>query len=227
MARRRYVPGVSATQVPLSGMAAALIGLAAFGTIAFQASWLVVRHINVMAHEGAHAVTASLLFREVDSIKLNADATGATSRSDGSTPVNIVIKFIGYVGPSLYGLGAAKLIESGHIAAVLWIALFLLAVLLLQLRMSFGIVTVILAGALVFLVLRYTPARDQVLAAYAIAWLLLLSGVRMVLEHGSGAGDAQDLRGLTHLPRFLWFLLWLAATLTAVAAGGKWLVMQS
>jgi hypothetical protein len=218
---------MSATQVPLPGMAAALIGVAALCVIAFEASWLVVRHLNVMAHEGAHAVTASLLLRKVDSIKLNSDATGETSRAGGGTPGNIVIKFAGYVGPSLYGLGAAKLIESGHIAAVLWIALFLLAMLLIQLRMSFGIVTVILAGALVFLVLRYTPARDQVLAAYAIAWLLLLSGVRMVLEHGAGAGDARDLRGLTGIPRVIWFLLWLAGTLTAVAAGGKWLIMRS
>ncbi len=29
----------------------------------------------------------------------------------------------------------------------------------------------------------------------------------------------------THLPRFFWFLLWLAATLAAVAVGGKMLVM--
>jgi hypothetical protein len=32
---------------------------------------------------------------------------------------------------------------------------------------------------------------------------------------------------MTGIPRFIWFLLWLAGTLTAVAAGGKWLIMRS
>ncbi len=33
--------------------------------------------------------------------------------------------------------------------------------------------------------------------------------------------------GLTHLPRLVWFLLWLAATLGAVAVGGAMLVLPA
>jgi hypothetical protein len=37
--------------------------------VAFDVTWLFVRHVMVMAHEGAHAVTASLLGRGVKGIK--------------------------------------------------------------------------------------------------------------------------------------------------------------
>lgn len=72
---------------------------------------------------------------------------------------------------------------------------------------------------------RYTPVGAQVTGAYAITWLLLLSGVRRVLEVGMLSSDGADLRRLTMVPRLIWFLLWLAAALGAVAVGGKMLVM--
>jgi hypothetical protein len=225
MVRRSYIPSVSATQVPLSGMAAALIGLAALGATVF--GWSVVRHFTVMAHEGAHAVTGTLLMRNFHGIDLNSDATGKTDIRPATGFGGGVTFFAGYVGPSLFGLGAAKLIEHGRIAAVLWVLLFLLAVLLISLNRSFGIITVILAGGLVYLVGRYTPMAVQIVVAYAVTWLLLVSGVWRVLEVNWGSRDGGNLRRMTHIPRFLWFLLWLAGTLTAVAAGGKWLVLRS
>jgi hypothetical protein len=45
-----------------------------------------------------------------------------------------------------------------------------------------------------------------------------------VLVHNIGAGDAGDLRDITHLPRLLWFLVWLAATGWALVTGAKMLV---
>ncbi len=39
--------------------------------------------------------------------------------------------------------------------------------------------------------------------------------------------DGAKLSGLTHLPRLVWFLLWLAATLGAVAVGGAMLVLPA
>jgi hypothetical protein len=32
---------------------------------------------------------------------------------------------------------------------------------------------------------------------------------------------------MTHLPRRLWAVLWIAGTLLAVVIGGKWLVLRS
>lgn len=215
------------TQVPLPGVASACVGLVTLGVVALDAGWRIIRHFTVMAHEGAHAATGTLLFSDFNGIVLNPDATGATRVTPPGGLSDVFITFAGYAGPSIFGLGAAKLIELRYIVPVLWVTLFLLAVLLLCLRASFGRRTVVLAGGLVFLVGRYLPAPAQILTAYAIAWLLLLSGVRRVIEVGMRSSDGEHLRDLTHLPRFLWFLIWLVSTLAAVAIGGKMLVMQA
>jgi hypothetical protein len=219
---------VSLTQAPVSGIAAALIGLVAVIVISLDLGWRIIRHGTVMAHEGAHALLGSLLFRNVGGIELNRDATGATyMNSGGGCLGSVVVTFAGYVGPSMFGLGAAKLIQRGHIVAVLWAALFLLGVLLTGLRRSFGLITVIVVGALVYLVGHATPMPVQKAGAYGITWLLLLSGVRRVVEIGVTSADGANLASRTGVPRLLWFLLWLAATLAALAAGGSWLVMRT
>ncbi len=218
---------MSLTQVPLSGAAAAVVGLAAFGAVALDVGWQVIRHGTVMAHEGAHAVIGSLLFRNVGGIKLNPDATGGTPMDPGGCLGSIFVSFVGYAGPSLFGLGAARLIQLRHSVAALWVTLFLLGILLAGLSRSHGMITVILVGGLVYVVGHYAPVGIQIVAAYAITWLLLLSGVRRVLEVGALSSDGANLTQLTHLPRVLWFLLWLAATLAALAVGGSMLVMPT
>jgi hypothetical protein len=207
-------------------MAAALIGLAVFAVVVLNFFWELLQHGMVMAHEGGHAAVAALLFRKVNGMELNADG-GVTRIADAGWLGNILIGFAGYLGPSLYGLAAAKLIELGHIVTVLWLTLFLLVLVLIVVRTAFGVVAVVVAGGLVFVIARYASLSVQIVAAYAIAWFLLLSGVRRILERGVDTGDGQALSDLTWIPRFVWFLLWLVGTLTAVAAGGKWLVMRS
>jgi hypothetical protein len=218
---------VSITQAQLPGGTAALIGVAALGVVVPDAGWQVVRHFTVMAHEGAHAVVGFFLFRSVRGVSLYRDGTGGTEISPMTGLGAIPIALSGYVGPSAFGLGAAKLIELSYATVVLWVVLFLLAVLLLGMRWSFGLISVFLAGASVFVIARYTPMPVQVLASYAIAWLLLLSGARRVLEVGTGSADGGLLRGMTGIPQALWFLFWLAATLAAVALGGRLLVLRA
>jgi len=84
-----------------------------------------------------------------------------------------------------------------------------------------------LVGVLVFVIGRHAPVSAQVVAAYAISWLLLLSGVRGILVRGTQSGDGDTLSDLTSIPKFVWFLTWLACTVLAVGIGGKWMVMRS
>ena len=224
--REISVRRVSLTQVPMSGLAAAVTGLVVFGAVVLDVGWRLLRHGTVMAHEAAHAVVGSLLFRNVSGIELNRDATGSTAMDGGGCLGSVVVSFVGYVGPSLFGLGAARLIQLGFIVGVLWVLLALLGILLVGLSLSFGMITVILVGGVVYLVGHDTPESAQVVAAYAVTWLLLLSGVRRVLEVGAASSDGARLAGLTFIPRVIWFLLWLAATLAAVAVGGSMLVMR-
>ena len=217
------------THVPdtLSGAAAAMIGLVALAVVAPIAGWQFIRHGTVMAHEGAHAVFGSLAGRKISGIRLNADATGGTFVAQGGCLGNIVIGFAGYVGPSLFGLGAAWAIHLGYSESVLWVTLFLLVILAFMLRRSYGMITVVFTGALVYVVGHFTPRGVQIVAAYFLTWLLLLSGVRGILYRGADSSDGANLSQLTMIPRLIWWLLWLAATLGAVALGGKMLVMPS
>jgi hypothetical protein len=215
--------------MPLPGSDAALIGLAALAVVIGQFLWPFAEHVNVMAHEGAHAATASVLGFPVLGIRLNRDATGETTyRASASGLRRVVTSFVGYLGPSAFGLGAARLIVLGHIIAVLWLSVVFLVLLLLNLAPpSFGFFSVPAAIAALCVLIRYGAVGLDVVVAYGVTWLLLLSGVRVAVEDGASAGDAATLRTLTRLPRLLWALLWLAGTTEAVIIGGRILLFRA
>lgn len=201
---------MSITQAVLPGSTAVVIGLAAFGVVVLPVTWLVVRRLAVAAHQGAHALTGLLVYRSVrDGIDVES-AAGLRG---------VPVALAGYLGPSGFGLGAAKVIELGYATVVLWLVLVLAAVLLIGLRRSSGLILAVLAGVIVFGLARYTPVHAQVVTAYALAWLLLLSGIRRVIEVG--------ISGITGVPGILWFPLWLVAALAAAAEGARLLIMQA
>jgi len=212
---------IGAVQAHLPAATSLAVGAAALGAVTLSAAWAVVRHVSVIAHEGAHAVMGTGMGHRVTRVTMQPGGTGATLlRTNGGRGSGIAVAAIGYLGPSLFGLGAAKLISVGHVIAVLWLALLALAVLLIVLRGSFGVISVILTGGLLYLVARYATIGAQIAVAYGIAWFLLLSGIRGVLEDGSRAFDAGKLRELTYLPRGFWSLLWLVGSLAATLIGG-------
>ncbi|HUY48878.1 MAG TPA: M50 family metallopeptidase [Streptosporangiaceae bacterium] len=197
---------------------AVLLGLAALIAVAMPEIWSLVQHVGVIAHEGAHAFLSSSLGQQVDGVRLNTDGTGSTSIV-GAAGSRMPATFIGYLGPSAFGLIAAALIAHNLIVAVLWTGVILLLILLPSVRGVFGVLLVAGAGALLFLVARYAPAFLEAMTAYALSWILLLGGVRTVLEHGTDASDAHALRRITHLPRPLWVSLWAVGSLLALAIG--------
>jgi len=211
----------------LPGAVAALIGVAALIVVMVPFLWLLAQHFNVIAHEGAHALVGSLLGFDVSGVTLNA-GTGVTGfRSPDAGARWMLTGFVGYLGPSAFGLCAAKLIETGRAVVALWLAIVLFVLLLLLVRKSLGIVSVPVAIALLAFVLRDAHSGLEEFASYAMAWLLLLSGLRVAIAHGANAGDAYTLSLMTRIPRGIWALLWLAGTLLAVVVGGKWLILRS
>jgi hypothetical protein len=181
-------------------------------------------HLSVIAHEGAHALAGRSVGRRVDWVELKSNATGETKTlGPDSGPGRIFTSFAGYLGPSFFGLGAASLIALGYTGAVLVLALLLLVLMLFLVRNFFGVISVLLNCALLVVFLGHASARMQGIAAHGLSWLLLLSGVGHVLMHGSNAGDAGNLRRMTHIPRVVWSLLWLILTVAALAAGARML----
>jgi hypothetical protein len=171
-------------------------------------------------------VVGSVFLLRVIRITVEADATGATYVASAPGGRGCLFFFIGYLGPSLFGLGAAKLIEAGYIVSVVWVTIVLLVVLLMWVVNFWGRVAVLLIGGLVFAAGYYTPMSGQVIAAYAITWLLLLTGVRQAFQYGAEAADAAKLRDKTVIPRLIWALAWMAGTLGALAVGGRILILH-
>jgi Peptidase M50B-like len=212
----------SGTQ-PLPHSVAVPVGLVVLLGFLIDGIWRVARHFGVIVHEGAHAVAGWSTGRKVSGVRLNSNASGTTRTSGPDRgPGRVITAFAGSVGPSLFGLGAAGLIALGYIDAVLWLAIIFFAVMLVFIRNFFGVISVAVSGALVFLTLHYGSAEFHAVAAYAISWFLLFCGVRFVFTGGgSNAPDAETLSGLTHVPTFVWATLWFVIAVAALWVGGR------
>jgi Peptidase M50B-like len=217
------MPGI---HLPLSATESILIGLAVTAVVMVPLLWEPAGHLSAMTHHGAHVLIAFILGVTVTDVVLDRHSEGRTGiAGDGLRAVLVVL--IGYLGPSLFGLGAARLISLGYPVAVLWLLVLLLLLVLFMLGRSFGWLTVPIAIGLLYVILRYTHAGTETVIAYALAWLLLLAGLRIAIGHAAGAAsvDAAAMRRRTHVPGRLWTLIWLAGTVGALLVGGKLLVL--
>jgi Peptidase M50B-like len=216
---------IGQVQAHLSAPISVLIAIGAISAAVSKGLWLVTRHVTVMAHEGAHATVASAIGRKIDGIEFRLNANGVTHHSGSPDALGLfAVSFVGYLGPSLFGIGAAALISGGHIVAVLWIGLAGLVAIMLTLRKSFGIVTVILAFVLLFLIAGFASVGVQVITAYVIAWFLLVSGIRGIRVRRAGSGDSEKLHGMTKIPHSFWYRVWLLCSAAALVFGATLLV---
>jgi len=222
---------VTGTQEPLDDRGVVLTAVVAAVLVAVPAVWGSSRHLVTIAHEGAHGLAALLTGRTLEGIRLHSDTSGLTvSRGRPRGPGMAATAFAGYVGPALLGLGAAYLLGRQHALAVLWLAIVLLALLLLQIRNFFGLYAVAVAGLVVFAVTWWGSGQLQSAAAYVGTWFLLLAAPRPVVElqqqrRGGRArtSDADLLARLTRVPGIVWVVSFLAVTLGCLFVGGRWL----
>ena len=166
----------------LPAAASALVGLFCLGVVAMPGFWALLNHFTRVAHEGTHAIVGSVLDTRVTGVYLfGRERKGRTDvRTVPGTGFFTAV--VGYFGPSGFGLAAAGLIAHGRMVAVLWIGVALLIILLPSLRTVFGFALVFGIGFLLLSILRSKNASVETTAAYALSWLLLLSGVRGVWD---------------------------------------------
>jgi hypothetical protein len=207
-------------------------GVVALVLVATPIAWRYTRHLVTIAHEGSHGVAALASGRRLSGIRLHSDTSGLTlSRGRTSGPGMMATAAAGYIGPAFLGLGAAYLLRAGHAVGLLWLALVLLTLLLVQIRNWFGLYSVLIAAAGVFAVSWWGNAHLQSAVAYAGTWFLLLSAPRPVLElqamrrRGRARdSDADILARLTRIPGLVWVAVFLLITLVTLAAGASWLL---
>lgn len=203
-----------------------LTAVVALAVIVPRRPWRLARNVITIAHEGGHALIALLSGRRLQSIRLHSDTSGLTvSKGRASGPGMVATLAAGYVTPSLLGLAGAALLAVGRIRIMLWLALVLLVAMLVMIRNLYGVLSVLVTGAAVFLVSWYGSAHVQAAFAYLGVWFLLLGGVRPVFEvqrqrrRGIARdSDADQLAGLTRVPGLLWIGLFLIVAVGAVAA---------
>lgn len=223
------------TQQPPDPAVVWLSLVAAVGLVWLPWGWRVGRHVVTIAHEGAHALVALVSGRRLAGIRVHSDTSGLTVSRGRPTGLGMVLTaFAGYVGPALLGVGGAALLAHGHALAVLWLAVLLLALMLVQIRNIYGLYAVLLAGASVFAVGWWAGEGVQSWAAYTGTWFLLLAAPRPILElqtlrrTGQARGsDADVLAQLTRLPGMLWVGLFLLVSLACLGLGVSWLLWPS
>ena len=218
------------------GLLVLVTAVIALVVVAFRPLWRVARNAITIAHEGGHALVALLTGRKLRGIRLEFDTSGLTLSAGRPTGPGMMFTLLaGYIAPSLVGLGGAWLLGGNRITLLLWLAVLLLLLMLINIRNVFGAVSVLVTGAIVFAVSWYATPQVQAAFAYVAVWFLLIGGVRPVFElqklRGRGRmpeSDADQLAGITHVPALFWVGVFLVIDLAALVVGafmlaGQWL----
>lgn len=208
----------------------------ALAVVVFRPLWRVARNAITIAHEGGHALAALLTGRKLRGIRLEFDTSGLTlSAGRPSGPGMLFTLMAGYIAPSLVGLAGAWLLGGNRITLLLWLAVALLLLMLINIRNVFGVISVVITGAIVFGVSWYATPQVQAAFAYAGVWFLLIGGVRPVNElqrlrrHGRMPdSDADQLGRLTHSGGLFWVGFFYLVTVAVLVVGtfmlaGQWL----
>jgi hypothetical protein len=201
-------------------------GLVALVLVLAPATWPRVRLGVTVVHEAGHALVALLVGRRLRAIRLHSDTSGVTvSRGKPRGPGVVAMLAAGYLAPATLGLVAALLLAAGRSVGLLWLLVLLSALMLLWVRNGYGLLVLLAGGAGVLLLTWYADGTVQSVAAYLVAWLLLLAAPRPLVEllsagrRRSRTSDADQLAGLTRVPAVLWILLLLLANLAGLVVG--------
>jgi hypothetical protein len=218
------------------GLLVLVTAVIALVVVSFRPLWRVARNAITIAHEGGHALVALLTGRKLRGIRLEFDTSGLTLSAGRPTGPGMMFTLLaGYIAPSLVGLAGAWLLGGNRITLLLWVAVLLLLLMLINIRNVFGAVSVLVTGAIVFAVSWYASPQVQAAFAYVSVWFLQIGGVRPVFElqklRSRGRmpeSDADQLAGVTHVPALFWVGVFLVVNLAALVVGsfmlaGQWL----
>ena len=201
-------------------------GVLALVLVLAPATWPRVRLGVTVVHEAGHALVAVLVGRRLRSIRLHSDTSGVTvSRGKPRGPGMVAMLAAGYLAPAGLGLVAALLLADGRSVGLLWLLVVLAAGLLLWVRNGYGFLVLLAGGGVVLLLTWYADGTVQSVAAYLLAWLLLLAAPRPLVElltagrRRGRTSDPDQLAGLTRVPAVLWILVLLVANLAGLVVG--------
>jgi hypothetical protein len=218
------------------GLLVLITALVALVVVTVRPLWRVARNAITIAHEGGHALVALLTGRRLRGIKLEFDTSGLTLSAGRPTGPGMMLTLLaGYIAPSLVGLAGAWILGGNRITLLLWVAVLLLLLMLINIRNVFGAISVIVTGVIVFIVSWYATPQVQAAFAYAGVWFLLIGGVRPVFELQTlrrrgrmPDSDADQLARLSHVPGFFFVCVFALIDIAVLVIGlfmlaGQWI----
>ena len=218
------------------GLLVLITAVIALVVVGFRPLWRVARNAITIAHEGGHALIAVLTGRRLRGIRLHSDTSGLTlSAGRPSGPGMMLTLLAGYIAPSLVGLAGAWLLGGNRITMLLWVAVLLLLLMLINIRNVFGAISIVVTTAIVLGISVYASPQVQAAFAYAGVWFLLIGGVRPVgeLQRLRSRGrmsesDADQLGHLAHVPALFFVGIFGLVNIAALVLGafllaGQWL----
>jgi hypothetical protein len=188
--------------------------------------WPALRFAITIAHEGGHAVTGSVMGGRVDFIHIYRTGGGLTHVLDVGPVGGFLFVLAGYLGPSAFGLVGALLLAEDRPDLVLWLSVLFLLLALFQAGNFWGMLTMIITGAIIFMIVRNASPGGQTFFAYTWIWFLLFGGFGHVLvlqnirkQGPDTRSDVHQLRKMTFLPASLWSGIFWLLTLAALIYG--------
>jgi hypothetical protein len=202
-------------------------GAVALACVVIDVVWRPARHVVTIVHEGGHAIVALLSGRRLTGIRLHSDTSGLTLSVGKPTGFGMIVTAAaGYLSPSVVGLIGVVLLAFGQVTVMLWAGLVVLVGMLVMIRNVYGVISLLVVGAVVLGVSLRADPDVQAAFAYGMTWFLLLGAVRPITElqrhrrRNPGArSDADILARLTRLPAAVWVAIFAITTIGAAAAG--------
>jgi Peptidase M50B-like len=206
--------------------------VAALLAVAVDRLWRWTRNLVTIVHEAGHALVALVTGRRLTAIRLHSDTSGLTvSVGRPAGPGMVFTTAAGYLSPTFVGLVGVAVLTLEQVTITLWVAAAVLLAMLVMVRNAYGVLTLLLTGAVVVLVSVYASADVQAAFGHAVTWFLLFGGVRPVSElwrerrrGRTRSTDADQLARLTGVPPAVWVAFFGLSTLAGLAAGG-WLLL--
>jgi hypothetical protein len=177
--------------------------------------------LNTMFHESGHAIIALLTGGGVMNIKLSADASGAAQTKSKYWIGKVLTSLAGYPISSLTAWLFFWLLHQHMINFIYYTIISLLLInLILWVRNTFGIIWLLIMGALTFLIYLYGKNQLQyyfaVFCSSVVLFQSLYSALTLLIisfKNPSKAGDAKNLSSFTYIPALVWAAMFFCAAL--------------
>lgn len=178
--------------------------------------------INTLVHELGHALMALVTQGQVVHIQVFSNTGGVTVTKSKSGLAAFLVSIAGYPFAASIGLLCAYLLSIGYGNwIVLGLPILFLFMLVLWIRNVYGLVWVLLFTLLNAVLVFYLKKPLYIeIAAWFYTLMIILESVwsslvllYLSLFHSDQAGDATNLRNATHIPSFVWALLFVAFSL--------------